>query len=65
MQWGVEREIRLRLKEALDEAGIEIPFPQQTVWFRHQGDHPLDPPPAQESVETHEPAAATDDQASS
>ena len=34
MQWAVEREIRLRLKEAFDEAGIVIPFPQQTVWFR-------------------------------
>ena len=33
VQWGVERELRLRLKEAFDEAGIEIPFPQQTVWF--------------------------------
>lgn len=33
MQWGVERELRIRLKEAFDEAGIEIPFPQQTVWF--------------------------------
>ena len=64
MQWSVEREIRLRVKEALDEAGIEIPFPQQTVWFRHQGDHPLDPPPAPASIETHEPAPVTDDQAS-
>jgi len=64
MQWSVEREIRLRVKEALDEAGIEIPFPQQTVWFRHQGDHPLEPPPAPATIETHEPAPVTDDQAS-
>jgi len=34
MQWSVERELRLRLKEAFDKVGIEIPFPQQTVWFR-------------------------------
>ncbi len=34
-QWAVERELRLRLKVALDEAGIEIPFPQQTVWHRN------------------------------
>ncbi len=27
------RVIRRRLKQAFDEAGIEIPFPQQTVWF--------------------------------
>lgn len=30
-QWVVARELRLRIKEAFDEAGIEIPFPQQTV----------------------------------
>ena len=40
MQWAVEREIRLRLKEAFDEAGIEIPFPQQTVWFGDQSGQP-------------------------
>ena len=34
-QWSVARELRLRIKEALDEAGIEIPFPQRTVWLRH------------------------------
>ena len=38
VQWGVERELRLRLKEAFDEAGIEIPFPQQTVWFGDSGE---------------------------
>lgn len=31
-QWAVSRELRLRIKAALDEAGIEIPFPQRTVW---------------------------------
>ena len=65
MQWATERELRLRIKEALDAAGIEIPFPQQTVWFRHQGDHPIAPPPEPAQVETHDPVAATDDQASS
>ncbi|MEM8923318.1 MAG: mechanosensitive ion channel family protein [Actinomycetota bacterium] len=34
-QWVVARELRLRIKEAFDEAGIEIPFPQRTVWLRH------------------------------
>ncbi|MGH1491704.1 MAG: mechanosensitive ion channel family protein [Acidimicrobiales bacterium] len=34
-QWIVARELRLRIKEALDEAGIEIPFPQRTIWLRH------------------------------
>ncbi|MBM7572215.1 mechanosensitive ion channel family protein [Aquibacillus albus] len=28
-QWGVERDMRKQIKEALDEAGIEIPFPHQ------------------------------------
>jgi len=30
-QWRVQRELRLRLKEAFDEHGIEIPFPQRVV----------------------------------
>jgi len=30
-QWNVMGEFRLRLKEALDEAGIEIPFPQRVI----------------------------------
>ncbi|MBC7338891.1 MAG: mechanosensitive ion channel family protein [Firmicutes bacterium] len=33
-QWGVERELRLRLKEALDAAGIEIPYPRVVVYDR-------------------------------
>jgi len=31
-QWSTGREIRRRLKDAFDEEGIEIPFPQRTVW---------------------------------
>ncbi len=31
-QWMVGRALRARLKEAFDETGIVIPFPQQTVW---------------------------------
>lgn len=42
-QWAVERELRARVKDALDAAGIEIPFPQRTVWVRpeepHDGEH--------------------------
>ena len=30
----VSRELRERIKAAFDEEGIEIPFPQQTVWHR-------------------------------
>jgi moderate conductance mechanosensitive channel len=63
-QWAVERELRLRLKNALDEAGIEIPFPQQTIWFRHQGDHPVASPPDPRSIVTHTIADVHDDEAS-
>ncbi|MFQ5949008.1 MAG: mechanosensitive ion channel family protein [Acidimicrobiia bacterium] len=34
-QWATGREVRKRLKEAFDAEGIEIPFPQRTVWI-HQ-----------------------------
>ena len=33
-QFAATRVLRGRLKEAFDEAGIEIPFPQRTVWIR-------------------------------
>ena len=36
-QWAVARELRLRIKEAFDEAGIEMPFPQRTVWINSEG----------------------------
>ena len=35
-QWKVARELRARIKQAFDAEGIEIPFPQRTVW--HRGD---------------------------
>ncbi|MDW3219546.1 MAG: mechanosensitive ion channel family protein [Acidimicrobiales bacterium] len=63
-QWAVERELRLRLKNALDAAGIEIPFPQQTVWFRHQGEHPIPPPPDPSTIPVADLAQAHDDEAS-
>jgi small conductance mechanosensitive channel len=34
-QFRVSRLLRQRLKERFDQEGIEIPFPQQTVWNRH------------------------------
>ena len=37
-QFKVLRELRLRLKPALDDAGIEIPYPQRTIWVRRGGD---------------------------
>ena len=38
-QWPVSRQLRRRLKKAFDENGIEIPFPQRTVWMRHDEEH--------------------------
>ena len=34
-QWATARVIRARIKEAFDAEGIQIPFPQHTVWL-HQ-----------------------------
>lgn len=33
-QWAFARELRKRLKEALDEAGIEIPYPRRVIMHR-------------------------------
>jgi small conductance mechanosensitive channel len=36
-QWGVARELRQRIKARFDAEGVEIPFPQRTVWMRNDG----------------------------
>lgn len=36
-QWTVARELRQRIKEALDAADISIPFPQRQLWIRSDG----------------------------
>jgi small-conductance mechanosensitive channel len=43
-QYGLARSLRRDIKLALDEAGIAIPFPQRTVWLRHDGDADNLPP---------------------
>jgi small conductance mechanosensitive channel len=35
-QWPAGRELRALVKKAFDEAGIEIPFPQRTIWMRSE-----------------------------
>ena len=35
-QWQVARELRRRIKYAFDREGIEIPFPQRTVYMRKE-----------------------------
>ncbi len=33
-QYAISRELRRRIKNGFDAAGVEIPFPQRTVWLR-------------------------------
>ncbi len=43
-QWDMQRALREHTKSVLDQAGVEIPFPQRSVWVR--GDPAIpDPPP--------------------
>ncbi|MEM8828491.1 MAG: mechanosensitive ion channel family protein [Cyanobacteria bacterium P01_G01_bin.19] len=37
-QWEISREFRRRIKNALQEAGIPLPLPQQEVWLRENID---------------------------
>jgi small-conductance mechanosensitive channel len=45
-QWAAGRELRARVKKAFDAAGIEIPFPQRTLWVRQEKPGELTPPSA-------------------
>lgn len=59
-QWAIGRELRRRLKHAFDDEGIEIPFPQRTLWIRDQMGEPF--PGTSEGHESQPDAdAATDD----
>ncbi|MGH7557733.1 MAG: mechanosensitive ion channel family protein [Gemmatimonadota bacterium] len=42
-QWDVARELRRRIKHRFDAEGIEIPFPQRTVWHRAPDGQPVEP----------------------
>jgi small-conductance mechanosensitive channel len=35
-QWAVSREFSERIKNELDAAGVDIPFPQRTIWIRNE-----------------------------
>jgi len=39
-QWATSREVRRRIKEAFDTEGIQIPFPQRTVWMHQMAEEP-------------------------
>jgi len=57
-QWAAGRALRARLKEAFDEAGIVIPFPQQTVWLHSTTRGPGgDSTPASDALPPNEAAA--------
>ena len=56
-QFAVMRELRRRIKRALDDAGVEIPFPQRTIWVRHEpGTEGVDPFEAPTSASATDPA---------
>jgi small conductance mechanosensitive channel len=55
-QWAIARELRRRIKLALDAAEIEIPFPQRTIWVRNDESEALGPAP---SADPSAPSVAT------
>ena len=58
-QWKVARELRERLKARFDQEGIEIPFPQRSIWIRSEGpgtDRPPGSPDAEGTPSVGAPA---------
>ncbi|HPQ81319.1 MAG TPA: mechanosensitive ion channel family protein, partial [bacterium] len=41
MQWAVRREYNRRIHKRFEKEGIEIPFPQHTLWLREPGETKL------------------------
>jgi len=35
-QWAAARELRSRIKDSFDAAGMEMPFPQRRIWLRQE-----------------------------
>ena len=60
-QWGVGRILRANIKKAFDDVGIEIPFPQRTVWIRNENDDAEQPSP--DSVDRRERTVGPGDDA--
>ncbi|MGH8866489.1 MAG: mechanosensitive ion channel family protein [Actinomycetes bacterium] len=54
-QWRVAREMNRRVKVVFDREGIEIPFPQRTIWVRNEA-----PPHGDHMRQTPAPATAGD-----
>jgi small conductance mechanosensitive channel len=54
-QWKVARELRERIKRRFDVEGIEIPFPQRTLWIKEDGS--AEPAPDSESPEPDNPGS--------
>lgn len=74
-QWALARELRRRIKLAFDQAEVEIPFPQRTVWIRSEDDQapartgptrdPAEPSAARGKAAAEEGARATSDEQTS
>jgi small-conductance mechanosensitive channel len=53
-QWALQRAIRAHIKTVFDDASVEIPFPQRTVWMRD--DNPTSDAAATASDDTEQPS---------
>ncbi|MCB0915807.1 MAG: mechanosensitive ion channel family protein [Actinobacteria bacterium] len=47
-QWATSRELQERIKYAFDAEGIEIPFPQRTLWLKQRDGQTLPDSPQQD-----------------